>query len=204
MKKYQKINTAKTQNHMQTHSIQHLQIKRGMWITGKKQKQRQVVAASSWPVAHRDALGTHTCHWSKFSLLVFKTALLQMADIINFCTCIWWEPPAGLPCFCTAEPTPVLSLLTYLLCFSPQTFYVSDWLATNEGHWWPLPAFEMSGWKVIERPSVGFTQSNNLIESRLWKWLVCSCAALMKPSPFSTSTLLPKHPLYNISNVKAV
>lgn len=122
MKKYQKINTAKTQNHMQTHSIQHLQIKRGMWITGKKQKQRQVVAASSWPVAHRDALGTHTCHWSKFSLLVFKTALLQMADIINFCTCIWWEPPAGLPCFCTAEPTPVLSLLTYLLCFSPQTF----------------------------------------------------------------------------------
>lgn len=53
LKKYQKINTTKTQNGMQASSIQCLQINRGVWITDKKEKQSQVVVASSWPVAHR-------------------------------------------------------------------------------------------------------------------------------------------------------
>lgn len=177
---------------MQASSIQHLQMNRGIWIAGKKQKQSQVAAASSWPAAHRDILGAHTCPWSKFSLLVFKTALLQMAGVINVLhmnmvrTTNWaftlivhsWtnlgsqpahiptvlQPPNLLWCFRLASHKCVA--LVAISCF---------WNVRLEGNRKTISLFQ--------------TISENLISARLWKWLVCSCAALMKPSPHSTSTL---------------
>lgn len=77
--KEQPVNTADTLEGMCATSTQHLQISTGIWILGRKQKQRQEVAASSWLVAHMNMLGVHKEQWDKCSPLEFREALLPMA-----------------------------------------------------------------------------------------------------------------------------
>lgn len=77
--KEQPVNTADTLEGMCATSTQHLQISTGIWILGRKQKQRQEVAASSWLVAHMNMLGVPKERWDKCSPLEFREALLPMA-----------------------------------------------------------------------------------------------------------------------------
>lgn len=153
-----------------------------MWITDKEQKQSQVVFASSWPVAHRYPLElTHATEvgsspWCSWQLCYRwqNTVKTNWAPLFLHS----WTNPGSQP----AHTPPA---------FQPPKL---------------LGCFRLASHKCVALVSITFfwnvrlessRKPISLINAKLWKWLVCSCAALMKPSPCSTSTMSPKQMYIN-------
>lgn len=203
---------------MQATSVQHLEMNTGIWISEKKQKQSQVVVASSWLVAHTDTLGAHTVHWNKCSPFVFRAPLLQMAVIINILHMNMVRTTSWAPFHLTSaqlnQPR-FLSLSSYLPHSSPQTFCHLLWYFRLASHKCEAPVTISCFWNVrvaSKRKTISLFQtiSDHLISARMW-WhlagLLLCCfytAQHLPPHPHCLPSKCYIHGVTNLSNVKAV
>lgn len=166
----------------------------GIRISGKRQKQSQVAAASSWLVAHTDSLRAHTVHWNKYSLFVSRAAFLQIAVIINLLHMNMVRTTSWVPFylnFAQLNQPRFLSLSLYLPCSSCQTIWGFLWCFILASHKCEAPVAFSCFWNdrlASNRQTISLFQtiSDHLINARL-RWnvagllLCCPCTAQHQP-----------------------